>query len=221
MHDPLVLRRRFLVSVFHSQDQEKIPVVLLAGCWVVGTTVVVSLSEKSAPVSGIASYTQVVIPVTKASIPLQPGKQETFTRCWLNVVLSSQTTGQHWNNIGSMSSVCGNTRAANNPVNTIPWNNAGLILAHRLRLWPNIRPTLLQRLVFFCKHETFDHAGLRLAHHLRCWANLKAKLVQCLVFDGMPFQCGSRLKTVDWSALKQHWDNVSRLMWLLLIQSFT
>ena len=34
------------------------------------------------------------------------------------------------------------------PVNTERWSNGGSMLAHRLRRWPNIDPTLGQRLVF-------------------------------------------------------------------------
>ena len=34
------------------------------------------------------------------------------------------------------------------PVNTSCWANAGLMLAHRLRRWPNINPSLAQRVLF-------------------------------------------------------------------------
>ena len=34
------------------------------------------------------------------------------------------------------------------PANTRRWTNVGLMLAHRLRRWANIKPTLIQRLVF-------------------------------------------------------------------------
>ena len=34
------------------------------------------------------------------------------------------------------------------PANTRRWTNAGLLLGQRLRRWPNINPTLVQRLVF-------------------------------------------------------------------------
>ena len=30
------------------------------------------------------------------------------------------------------------------PANTTPWTNAGLMLAHRLRRWTNIKPALVQ-----------------------------------------------------------------------------
>ena len=35
-----------------------------------------------------------------------------------------------------------------NPANTRCWTNVGLMLAHRLRHWPNINPTLVRLLVF-------------------------------------------------------------------------
>ena len=35
-----------------------------------------------------------------------------------------------------------------NPVNMGRWPDAGLMLAHRLRRWPNINPALGERLVF-------------------------------------------------------------------------
>ena len=34
------------------------------------------------------------------------------------------------------------------PANTTNWNNVGLTLAHGLRRWPNIKPTLLSCVVF-------------------------------------------------------------------------
>ena len=34
------------------------------------------------------------------------------------------------------------------PANTTHWNNVGLMLGHRLRRWPNIKPTLFQCVVF-------------------------------------------------------------------------
>ena len=35
-----------------------------------------------------------------------------------------------------------------NPANTRRWSNTGLTLAHYLRRWPNVSPTLDQHLVF-------------------------------------------------------------------------
>ena len=35
-----------------------------------------------------------------------------------------------------------------NPINTRSWTNVGIMLAHRLRRWPDIKPTLGQRLLF-------------------------------------------------------------------------
>ena len=42
------------------------------------------------------------------------------------------------------------------PANTTHWNNVGLMLAHRLRRWPNIKPTLFQCVVFAGESATDD-----------------------------------------------------------------
>ena len=47
-----------------------------------------------------------------------------------------------------MSARCvSNKRTSISPVNTTRWHNTGLMLVHRLRWWPNIKPALVQRLV--------------------------------------------------------------------------
>ena len=57
--------------------------------------------------------------------------------------------------------------------NTRRWPNAGLVLAHRLRCWPNISPVLGYRVVF----STTLNVGQR---HRR-WANFNQALVQSIV----------------------------------------
>ena len=45
---------------------------------------------------------------------------------------------------------------------TLYWTNGGLILGHRLRRWPNIKPQLAQRLVF-ANTSRWPDSGLVLA----------------------------------------------------------
>ena len=42
----------------------------------------------------------------------------------------------------------GRTQRETIPASTTHWNNVGLMLGHRLRRWPNIKPTLFQCVVF-------------------------------------------------------------------------
>ena len=48
------------------------------------------------------------------------------------------------------------------------------MLDHRLRRWPNIKPTLVQS----------PNVGLMLDHRLRRWPNIKPTLVQSPMFAG-------------------------------------
>ena len=56
---------------------------------------------------------------------------------------------EQWNLLESIChAMLSDSLTGSNPANTIRWTNIGLMLAHRLRLWANINPTLVQRLVF-------------------------------------------------------------------------
>ena len=74
------------------------------------------------------------------------------------------------------------------------WPNVGIMLAHRLRRWSNIMPTVGQRLVF---------AGIRTSFRLGLSSSrdIEPLLVQCWasVVDGGP-------------TLNHQWLNVSRLL---------
>ena len=98
--------------------------------------------------------------------------------------------------ISSSASLClwGSLLSCRQP-NTRRWPNAGLMLAHRMRRWPSIKPALVQRFVFagsqfvlwwvclwFISLQHFPwyrqsstrrwpNAELKLAHRLRRWAN--------------------------------------------------
>ena len=81
-------------------------------------------------------------------------KHVTLPLCCFNVGPASLTMGQHLTNTCSISRLCWGpfpewVTAWDNavPANTRQWINAGLMLAQRLRRWPNISPALVQCLV--------------------------------------------------------------------------
>ena len=65
-----------------------------------------------------------------------------------------------------------------------------LMLAHRLRRWPNVKTTLVKRI--FAGME-FKSANTKqspavdsmLAHRLRRWSNIEPTVGECLVFAGL------------------------------------
>ena len=61
--------------------------------------------------------------------------------CWPSVVDAGTTSNQHWFNVSSL-------LARDCPANTRLWTNDGIMFGYRLRRWPNIKPSLFQRLVF-------------------------------------------------------------------------
>ena len=70
-------------------------------------------------------------------------KRETFNQLWMNVGPLSKTLAQHWKNVGLTTSVkreCTIHSTVQSKQKICA--NAGLMLAQRLRRWPNIKPTL-------------------------------------------------------------------------------
>ena len=54
----------------------------------------------------------------------------------------------------------------NNPANTRCWTDAGLMLAHRLRRWTNIKPAMVKRLVYAeNSHEGSAPPAASIQHH--------------------------------------------------------
>ena len=64
-----------------------------------------------------------------------------WAQCWIIVWPSSTPLAQHLLNIDSMCRVCQEIQFS---ANTIGKPNIGLMLGHRLRRWPSIKPTLGQ-----------------------------------------------------------------------------
>ena len=95
----------------------------------------------------------------------------TFTQhwvntCWANVGPLTTTLVQHPPNIETTPRVCGV------PANTRHWDSVGLLLVHRLRRWPNIKPTLSQCLVL---------AGIVLALPAKIDAKYPATNCSCIL----------------------------------------
>ena len=87
------------------------------------------------------------------------------------------------------------------------WHSVGVMVVHRLRRWPNIKPTFVQCLVFaVCLFLSLilvsliciwhccpanvrqrTNIGSMLVQRLRRWPNIKPTLVQCVVFAGCLF----------------------------------
>ena len=63
--------------------------------------------------------------------------QQTRVYCWANVVDGGPTVNQRWANI---SCLLGHDKRL--PMNMVHRNNVALRLAHRLRQWYNIKPTM-------------------------------------------------------------------------------
>ena len=83
-----------------------------------------------------------------------------LVQCWSTVYDAGSTLNQQFLNIlcllGRNNSHVGNpicipdffTWQDSYPANTSHWSIVGLMLVHRLRRWPNIKPTMTRRLVF-------------------------------------------------------------------------
>ena len=68
-----------------------------------------------------------------------------------------------------------------NLANKMPWIIIELMLAHRLRRWPNIKRMIVQRLVFAgleTHTKLWTNVDLMLGHRLRRWPNIESTLVQ-------------------------------------------
>ena len=74
----------------------------------------------------------------------QSNKHDTFIQCLFNVSPPYKTLAQHKKKLNR----CLASRKNDRPENMRRWTNAALMLAHRLRRWPNIKPTLVQCLMF-------------------------------------------------------------------------
>ena len=73
----------------------------------------------------------------------------------------------------------------------------GAVLVHRLRRWPNIKTTLVQRAFDLSQTNTrpWPNAALLLVHRLRRWANIKTALVRppiCAGFGVVRFWRGEK-----------------------------
>ena len=90
------------------------------------------------------------------------------------------------------------------PANTRRWPNDGLMLGQRQRRWANIKPTLLQRLVFAGIWLTvlYRLAQRPPSKNKRRWNNVSATLAQSLR---------------QWPPSQQHWVNVSYSMFSALV----
>ena len=58
------------------------------------------------------------------------------------------------------------------PANTRRWTNAGLMLAHRLRRWPNISPALIQSFVSTGTVCLLGYIQIKREALPRCWVNV-------------------------------------------------
>ena len=107
-----------------------------------------------------------------------PSKNDTLNQSWLNVGPAGPTLNQHCFNVSCLLeskypgcgmpagtrhninpknmqvyvnhsvSDYGKVGDAHIPANTTHWNKVGLMLGHRLRRWPNIKPTWFQCVLF-------------------------------------------------------------------------
>ena len=98
---------------------------------------------------------------TLAELNRNPSKQDIFTQYWVNVGPPSAALALHYNTIGSFNGSCGmrgmyrlsayrrrSCVACPFSANTRHWTNVGLMLGQRRRRWANIKPTLVQWVVF-------------------------------------------------------------------------
>ena len=92
-------------------------------------------------------------------------------QCWASAAGDSPALKRYWRNV---SLAYPSKYDDYIPANTRHWNNVCFMLVHRLRRWPNIKPTLFQCPVFA------GYATLMLGQRCRRWASNKTTLVQRL-----------------------------------------
>ena len=111
------------------------------------------------------------------------------THCWLNAAPTSVTLAHNQDIIEPAFRINQDEAISITAVKARRWSNVDLMFGHRLRRWPNIKPTLSQRLLFAemiqfpitpTNWRRWADIDLMLVHRLRRWPSIKPALVQCL-----------------------------------------